>query len=89
MTLLLSTALPPALDFPTQETETQLPLLPSPPPSPAMSFAALRRPVAQANRSAVIATRAFSSTPAPQATLRELEMRIRSVGNIGKITKSE
>ncbi|BGP17199.1 hypothetical protein JCM10213_006002 [Rhodosporidiobolus nylandii] len=32
--------------------------------------------------------RAFSSTPAPQATLRELEQRIKSVGNIGKITKS-
>jgi F-type H+-transporting ATPase subunit gamma len=33
-------------------------------------------------------TRSFSSTPAPQATLRELEIRIKSVGNIGKITKS-
>ncbi|GAA5848808.1 uncharacterized protein RHOBADRAFT_65967 [Rhodotorula graminis WP1] len=33
-------------------------------------------------------TRAFSSTPAPQATLREIEGRIKSVGNIGKITKS-
>ncbi|GAA5939011.1 hypothetical protein JCM10213_006003 [Rhodosporidiobolus nylandii] len=30
--------------------------------------------------------RAFSSTPASQATLRELEQRIKSVGNIGKIT---
>ncbi|GAA6063115.1 hypothetical protein JCM10212_002637 [Sporobolomyces blumeae] len=34
------------------------------------------------------AARAFSSTPVPQATLRELESRIKSVGNIGKITKS-
>lgn len=34
------------------------------------------------------AARSFSSTPAPQATLRELEGRIKSVGNIGKITKS-
>lgn len=36
----------------------------------------------------VAGARSFSSTPAPQATLRELEMRIKSVGNIGKITKS-
>lgn len=34
------------------------------------------------------ALRSFSSSPAPQATLRELETRIKSVGNIGKITKS-
>jgi F-type H+-transporting ATPase subunit gamma len=36
----------------------------------------------------VAGARSFSSSPAPQATLRELEMRIKSVGNIGKITKS-
>ncbi|KAM0756119.1 ATP synthase F1 gamma [Meredithblackwellia eburnea MCA 4105] len=35
-----------------------------------------------------IKARSFSTTPAPQATLKELETRIRSVGNIGKITKS-
>ena len=34
-------------------------------------------------RAAAPSTRAFSSTPAQQATLRELEMRIKSVGNIG------
>ncbi|KAK4705284.1 translation initiation factor 5B, partial [Phenoliferia sp. Uapishka_3] len=39
-------------------------------------------------RAAAPSARAFSSTPAQQATLRELEMRIKSVGNIGKITKS-
>ncbi|KAI5475545.1 ATP synthase gamma chain [Pseudohyphozyma bogoriensis] len=32
--------------------------------------------------------RSFSSTPVAEATLKELEMRIKSVGNIGKITKS-
>ncbi|SCZ89759.1 BZ3500_MvSof-1268-A1-R1_Chr9g10583 [Microbotryum saponariae] len=32
--------------------------------------------------------RSFSSTPTQMATLRELESRIKSVGNIGKITKS-
>ncbi|GAA6006030.1 hypothetical protein JCM10207_007316 [Rhodosporidiobolus poonsookiae] len=45
------------------------------------------RTVARAAKPAV-ASRAFSSTPAPQATLRELEQRIKSVANIGKITKS-
>ncbi|GAA6043432.1 hypothetical protein JCM8097_002855 [Rhodosporidiobolus ruineniae] len=48
-------------------------------------FAAARPAVRAA---APAAARNFSSTPAPQATLRELEQRIKSVGNIGKITKS-
>lgn len=47
------------------------------------------RPALQSFRAAAPSSaRAFSSTPVPQATLRELELRIRSVGNIGKITKS-
>jgi len=41
-----------------------------------------------AARAAPASARSFSSTPAPQATLREIEGRIKSVGNIGKITKS-
>lgn len=45
----------------------------------------LARPTLRVAGSTLIqSTRSFSSTPAPQATLRELEMRIRSVGNIGK-----
>ncbi|BGO92383.1 atp3 gamma subunit of the F1 sector of mitochondrial F1F0 ATP synthase [Rhodotorula toruloides] len=46
------------------------------------------RTAVRAVAAAPSAARAFSSTPAPQATLRELESRIKSVGNIGKITKS-
>ncbi|CEQ42012.1 SPOSA6832_03769, partial [Sporobolomyces salmonicolor] len=46
------------------------------------------RVAVRAASAAPSAARAFSSTPAPQATLRELEQRIKSVGNIGKITKS-
>ncbi|GAA5859864.1 hypothetical protein JCM8547_004362 [Rhodosporidiobolus lusitaniae] len=49
---------------------------------------AARPAVRVARANAPSAARAFSSTPAPQATLRELEQRIKSVGNIGKITKS-
>lgn len=39
-------------------------------------------------RAAPMASRTFSTTPKVEATLRELELRIKSVGNIGKITKS-
>ncbi|GAA5890785.1 hypothetical protein JCM6882_000662 [Rhodosporidiobolus microsporus] len=54
-----------------------------------MSAALFTNAARQATRASVApSTRAFSSTPAPQATLRELEQRIKSVGNIGKITKS-
>ncbi|GAA5989719.1 hypothetical protein JCM11641_002181 [Rhodosporidiobolus odoratus] len=53
------------------------------------AFLASSRTAARAAATpAVGAARSFSSTPAPQATLRELEQRIKSVGNIGKITKS-
>ena len=38
--------------------------------------------------STIVASRAFSSTPAQGATLRELETRLKSVRNIEKITKS-
>jgi len=48
----------------------------------------LRSPAARALAGAPASTRAFSATAAPQATLRELESRIKSVKNIGKITKS-
>ncbi|KAM0789650.1 hypothetical protein ACM66B_000452 [Microbotryomycetes sp. NB124-2] len=41
-----------------------------------------------ARAAAAASCRSFSTTPAPQATLRELESRIKSVRNIGKITKS-
>lgn len=51
-----------------------------------MLINSLTRPVLRSL--APVSARSFSSTPAPQATLRELEIRIRSVGNIGKITKS-
>lgn len=47
-----------------------------------MSF--LSRSATPLKAAAVGSARSFSSTPAPQATLRELETRIRSVGNIGQ-----
>lgn len=49
------------------------------------AFLTTSRAATRAVGAAPSAARAFSSTPAPQATLRELEQRIKSVGNIGTL----
>jgi len=46
------------------------------------------RPLTATANVALASSRAFSSTPSAQATLRELEQRLKSVRNIEKVTKS-
>lgn len=57
-----------------------------------MSSTILTRPVLSQRAARLVLgpnpTRSFSSTPIPNATLKEIETRLKSVRNIGKITKS-